>query len=73
MKLAGQIVKQENIQLNSFVFKSSKDKELYKLVYGVYPSYKTAQEALKSISSAFLPVIEKISIQQKLYYKYNSK
>ncbi|MFT7004789.1 MAG: adhesin transport system outer membrane protein [Sulfurimonas sp.] len=73
MKKAGEIVKKENIDANSFVFKFKKDKDLYKLMYGLYPTYKDAKLALDSISIFYLPIIERVFLKQELYNRLNEK
>lgn len=73
---AAKLVKEEDIALESFVFKFGKNGEWYKLMYGIYPTYeeaKTALESLKKLGTAYLPVIEKISQKQELYKRFNEK
>lgn len=76
MKSAGKVVKDEKIELNSFVFKFGYKKDWYKLMYGVYPTYEEAKiaiESLKTLSTIYLPIIEKVDLKQKLYKKFNKQ
>jgi outer membrane protein TolC/septal ring-binding cell division protein DamX len=70
---AQKIVQSENIENDSFVFKYGRNGEWIKIMYGVYPTYNQAFNALSShpsLMDTYQPVIEKISHKQKLYNKY---
>lgn len=76
MKTAGKVVKDEGIELNSFVFAFGYKKDWYKLMYGVYQTYEEAKKALESLkllSTMYMPIIEKVDLKQKLYKKFNEK
>jgi septal ring-binding cell division protein DamX len=76
MDLAGKIVKDANIQERSFAFAFGKESKWIKLMSGVYATYGEAKEALNSlgeINTKYNPVIEKISLKQELYKKFNKQ
>jgi adhesin transport system outer membrane protein len=76
MDLAGKIVKDANIQERSFAFAFGKESKWIKLMMGVYTTYDEAKEALNSlgeINTKYNPVIEKISLKQELYKKFNKQ
>ena len=73
IKSAVSLIKSENIEKESLVFKYGRNGEWIKVMYGIYPTYSQAFEALSQhpkMLQKYHPVIEKISQKQKLYKKY---
>lgn len=76
MQTAGKLLKQENIEFDTFVFKFGDDEKWYKLMYGVFETYESAKTALDSlgrIKTTYIPIIEKISQKQELYKRFNKQ
>lgn len=74
MEIAGKIIEDAKIEKESFAFYFGKDKKWVKLMMGVYATYEDATlaiESLGSIKTEYMPVIEKISLKQNLYRKFN--
>ena len=70
---AAKIVNAEGIKAESFVFKYGLNGEWIKIMYGVYPTYTQAYNALTkhpNLIDTYQPVIEKINHKQELYKKY---
>jgi outer membrane protein TolC/septal ring-binding cell division protein DamX len=73
---AQRLLQREDIASHSFVFQYGENKEWVKVMYGIFDSYDKAETTLnrmKSIKEKYSPVIEKISLKQDLYKKYNKE
>jgi len=73
MEKAKNLLLNNNIYNDSFVFKYGRNGKWVKVVYGVFESYSQAFEALQnkqSLIEQYHPVIEKIDNKQKLYNKF---
>lgn len=73
IKYAATLVKKEGIEKESFVFKYGRNGEWVKVMYGVFPTYSQAFEALSKhpeLIDKYHPIIEKIVHKQKLYKEY---
>ena len=71
---AKNLLQQEKISDNSFVFTYGEENEWVKVMYGVYETYDEASVALnklKNIKVKYEPIIETIKTKQQLYQKYN--
>lgn len=73
---SAELFKKDNKKyIDMFAFRFGYDKQYYKVMGGIYKSYAEAKKALKNLPKRILkknkPRIEKISIKQKLYHKYN--
>jgi outer membrane protein TolC len=73
VKYAAALVKKEGIEKDSLVFKYGRNGEWVKVMYGVFPTYSQAFEALSKhpkLIDKYHPIIEKVEHKQKLYNKY---
>jgi len=74
MKDAQELLKKEKIYNNSFVFKYGEEKDLVKVVYGIFENYDDAAitlNSMKNIKQKYEPVIEPIANKQSLFRQYN--
>jgi len=73
----GELFLKENSKfIELFIFPFGFEKVYYKVMGGIYKSYEDAQSALDVLPQRLLknqPRIEKISIKQKLFDKYNNR
>jgi outer membrane protein TolC len=73
VKYAAALVKKEGIEKESLVFRYGRNGEWVKVMYGVFPTYSQAFEALSKhpkLVDKYHPIIEKVEHKQKLYNKY---
>ncbi|NCD12050.1 MAG: TolC family protein [Epsilonproteobacteria bacterium] len=74
MDKAGKLVKEAMIETESFVFTFGKSHNWVKIMYGVFPSYEAAKNALDNLGAVktiYMPVIEPINLKQELYQRFN--
>jgi len=73
-KIAQNILNKYELENDAFYFSFGKANNFYKVMLGIFKTYKDAKEALESLPHALqrnLPRIERIGIKQKLYHKYH--
>jgi adhesin transport system outer membrane protein len=69
-------INENNITKDSFAFLFGEDEQFYKVMYGVFDTYEEAKEAKHNLSQELQksgPRVERITIKQNLYKKYNEK
>jgi adhesin transport system outer membrane protein len=69
-------INENNITKDSFAFLFGEDEQFYKVMYGIFDTYEEAKEAKHNLSQELQksgPRVEKITIKQNLYKKYNEK
>lgn len=73
---AKQFLKNNNLDDNAFYFSFGKEKKYIKVMMGVYNTKAEADTALSNLNSTLKrnqPKIERVTVKQKLYNKYNNE
>jgi len=76
IKDAQELIDEEKIYRNSFVFLYGDQKEWVKVVYGLFQTYEEASlelEKRKALKQKYDPIIETINSKKELYRKYNKE
>ncbi len=75
-KKAQKLLDRYNLNSNAFFFSFRKVNPLQRIVMGIYDSKEEARKVLSKLHKNLKrnkPIVEKITIKQKVYYKYHSK
>jgi hypothetical protein len=69
-------INENNITQDSFAFLFGEDEQFYKVMYGIFDTYEEAKKAKHNLRQELQksgPRVERITIKQNLYKKYNEK
>ena len=70
IKKVEDFIKQNNIYNQAFFFKYGDNKQLIKLLYGIYPNYQTLEKQLNKFvaeNNSIFPIVEKVGLVKNLY------